>query len=229
MIRKLVKGLFPMGLLALASSAQAATPEGWVISMAWSPQYCRENPALGANEPQCLEEHAFELRSLEPRFAQDARPECSSEGLSADLAERAMWVLPNKAELRKGWRQSGACSGMAMDEYVMQLSRARERVTIPENYRGLDGRLPVSRAALVESFVSNNEGLQPGTVVPVCNGRWLREVKFCVSTDFQFESCGVALADQCPDQVELRPHPVLRARPAARASLKPAEIATGDY
>lgn len=218
MIRKLMQCLLPLALAAPLHLAQAATPEGWIISMAWSPQYCRDNRAVGADEPQCLEEHAFDLRSLEPRFAQDGAADCSNESLSPELAEQAMWVLPNKAELRKGWRRNGACSGLAMDEYVMQLSRARERIAIPETYRGLDGKLPLSRTALVESFAGSNEGLDPKNVIPVCSGRWLREVRFCVSTDFEFEGCGIEIADQCPEQIEMRPHPVMRARPAAVAS-----------
>lgn len=218
MIRKLMHCLLPLALLSPLAVAQAATPEGWIISMAWSPQYCRDNRAVGADEPQCLEERAFDLRSLEPRFAAGEVGDCSSESLSPELAERAMWVVPNKAELRKGWRRNGACSGLAMDQYVMQLSRARERIAIPETYRGLDGNLPLSRRALVESFAGSNEGLDPKNIIPVCSGRWLREIKFCVSTDFQFQGCGVEIADQCPEQVQMRPHPVVRARPAALAS-----------
>jgi len=227
MIRNLLRQLLPLGLLIQAAASPAATPDGWVISLAWSPQYCRDNPAMAAKEPQCLEEHAFELRSLEPRFAEGQESGCSSEGLTPELSERAMWVLPNKAELRKGWRRNGACSGLAMDEYVMQLSRAKNRVLVPEDYRALDGKLPISRAALIESFVSNNEGLDPRNVIPVCGGRWLREVKFCVSADFHFRSCGIELADECPDQVQLRPHAVMRVRAAAEARLRRSELASG--
>lgn len=216
MMRELIPKLCVVGLLAGASFAQADTPAGWVISMVWSPQYCRDNPALGAREPQCLETHDFELGSLQPLNAADNNTECSTEALSPELAERGMWVLPNKAALRKTWRQHGACSGLAMDEYLMQIERAHQRVAVPLVYRDIAARLPISRAALVASFLRENEGLQPGQVIPVCAGHWLREVRVCVTADFQFERCGVNLPDQCPDQIELRPHPVLRAHPARK-------------
>lgn len=190
-------------LLLYAATCGARAPDAWVITLLWSPEYCRIN--IGSDEPQCQQERYFELGGLEPRFVGADVPDCESGRLPPEVLERAMITLPNKALLRRTWRRQGACSGLGLDEYLVQLDRARRRVIVPDEYGAVQKKpLVTSKAALLEAFRQSNPGLEPDHIAPRCKGKWLYELRVCVDGDFRFQRCTVDVADQCPDQVKLR-------------------------
>jgi len=192
------------GLLLYAAAGQARPPEGWVISLQWSPEYCKANP--GSEELQCLEEHYFELGTLQPRFAESEPPECQPGTLPKDTAEAALATLPNKLLIRKNWRSYGACSGLSAEEYFVQFDRARRRVSVPEEYRRVVRTpLKTTTTALRDAFAQANADLQPGHLAPRCKGKWLQEVQLCLDADFRFQACAPREQDQCPEDISLRP------------------------
>lgn len=183
--------------------AWAGAPEGWVISLLWSPEYCKIH--LGSKEPQCQEERYFEIGGLQPQFRSGEEPECESGSLPADVVDRAMTTLSNKELLRRIWRTQGACSGLGRDEYLIALDRARRRLVVPDEYSQVRKTpLARSRGALMESFRKSNPGLEPGQALPDCKGKWLYEVKVCVDADFRFRACTIEPARQCPEDLQLR-------------------------
>jgi len=181
----------------------ARGPDAWVLTLAWSPEYCQLN--LGSKEPQCTEERYFELGGLQPRYRQSPDPGCADENLPREALDEALWVLPNKALLRKIWRSQGACSGLGSQEYLLQLDRARRRVAIPEDYAQAAEKRSTTVTALKEAFMRSNPGLDPDEIVPRCRGSWLREVRLCVDGNFEFQACDVDVADLCRDEIRVRP------------------------
>lgn len=212
------------GLCGLACSlaiAQAPTPTNWVITLAWSPEYCKVN--IGSDEPQCQQAHYFELGGLAPHFAPGTpEAECQDGQLPQEVLARGLQAMPNKAQLRKTWRKDGACSGLAAAEYVMQLERAGRRLTIPEEYRRLDDApLKTTVGALKLAFVHDNPGLAPEYLMTRCrSGGWLAELKICVDGEFNFAPCPAEVGEICPANLRLRPlRPALR--PSTRAEPVP--------
>ncbi|HSW11197.1 MAG TPA: hypothetical protein VLI06_00050 [Solimonas sp.] len=191
--------------LGCALPALAQGPQEWVLSLTWTPEYCKANP--GSKEPQCQEERYFDLGGLLPRFVAGTEPECSKDGLDPELLSRAMLTLPNKEQLRRIWRKQGACSGLAAGEYLVQLDRAARRVSVPAIYREVRGKTATATTVteLKEAFIRDNEGLTPDAMVLRCRSRNLHELQFCIDADFAFQRCDVDLADACRDPVQLRP------------------------
>lgn len=187
--------------LALPLAAQAQTPAGWTLTLNWSPQLCSAD--LSSKEPQCTEERYFELGGLSPQFSQ-ATPECSGESLPEETRERMLRLVPDRTVLRKLWRRQGACSGMTMEEYFVQLDRAHRRLQIPAPYRQVRDTLEASSAAIRAEFIKANPGLAEDAISLRCSGRWLREVSVCLDADFGFRSCGSEIEDRCKEPVKLR-------------------------
>lgn len=208
------------GLVCSVAAAQATPPASWIIVLAWSPEYCKAN--IGSKEPQCLEEHYFELASLAPHFDPGTpQPECRDTSLPEEALARGLQALPNKAQLKKAWRKDGACSGLVAAEYVLQLERAARRVTIPEAYRQIEeATLKTTVNALKDAFARENPGLVPEALVPRCRGGWLSEIKLCVDGGFDFARCPVDVGEACAENLRMRP-----LRPALRSARKRAESA----
>lgn len=189
-----------MGLLAYAAFSHAATPESWVISLGWSPQYCRDNPAEFQKEAQCRENHGFELSGLK---VVPTTQECDAGPMERADVERGLWSVPNRTLLKKILRRDGACSGLGLEEYMVQLDRARRRLNVPEEYQeGVGSELPAER--IVDAFVHANEGMKPEAIALSCKGGWLQEVKICADGKFEFQRCSVEVAGKCPPDIKLR-------------------------
>lgn len=190
-------------LLACCLPAAAQGPQEWLLALSWSPEYCNANPGL--KERQCQEEAYFELGGLRPRFVAGTEPSCAEGRLDPALMERAESTLANKTQLRKIWRSQGACSGLPPEEYLVQLDRARRRVSVPAEYRQVRERLTTTVIALKTAFARENEGLTQDAMTLRCRGRHLSELLFCVDADFRFQACDVDIRDVCRDPLQVRP------------------------
>lgn len=203
-LRSLLCATWIAGFLASSLAGAASTPENWTVSLVWSPEFCKLNPA--AHEPQCVRSHYFEVSGLAPGFEPGADRHCTPEGLPPELLERGMNTVPNKDMLKDIWREQGACSGLEPAEYLVQMDRASWLLTIPDEYRELVGkRHKTTLAELKRAFSNANEGLDTDQISARCNGPWLYEVRVCVAIDFSFRRCGIEVEDQCRDSILLRP------------------------
>src|SRR5882724_10900427 len=64
-----------------ASAAGFSWPEShadyWVLSVAWSPEYCHDH--AGSKEPQCTEEQYFAAEALHPQYRGDPPADCNAD------------------------------------------------------------------------------------------------------------------------------------------------------
>lgn len=196
-----------MAAVAMACAAQGQQvppqPEAWVVSFAWSPEYCKRN--LGAKEPQCLTAHYFALSGLFPGHSRPAG-DCRGEAFPKALLPRALDALPNEEQLQKVWRREGTCTGLGAEEYLLQLERAGRRLLIPEQFKnpGREG-LTMSPAELKASFSADNPGMPAEALSLRCRSKWLEEIRVCLDRDFQFQPCADQVSRECPDTLRLRP------------------------
>lgn len=198
--------------LSLLPAARAQEPDrfwpptpvdSWVLLLSWSPQYCDAN--LGSKEPQCTEENYFVTHGLRPQFEDKSQKRCEDDAeFPPPLLMRALDVLPNRTLLRREWRRHGACTGLGMNEYVVQMDYAGRKVVIPEPYRERRETLETTRDQIKAEFVKSNPKLFEDAMRLHCSGRWLREVQFCFDTHFNYRDCGLEMRDRCKEQVRLR-------------------------
>lgn len=200
-MRTWVRWMLPLLCLQWAAAAGAqGTAHDWVLTLGWSPEYCNDH--LGSKEMQCTEEHYFELDSLRPDPAQTDCP--SDDKVTAERLDHLLYVIPNRARLKAVWRQHGSCSGLGIDEYFVQLDRAKRRVQIPPAYRDVPDVLKITSAELKNALVASNPGLRETGISLECRGSWLREVRVCLDQDFGFRDCGLDVVEDCKPDIRLR-------------------------
>lgn len=184
-----------------ASPAVVAGPDGWQITLDWTPQYCRDNP--GSKEVQCGEELYFVLGGLKPVF-RDREPECIEGRLPPQLLDDARVDVPNRAKLRRMWARDGACSGLSADEYVLQMGRASRRFAAPPELRRLPPQQRMTAEDIRSAFVRVNPELRAEHLVPQCRRRYFSATTFCVDAEFKPLPCGPEVESNCADDFPIR-------------------------
>lgn len=184
-----------------ALPVQAGGPDGWLITLDWTPQYCRENP--GSKEAQCQEEHYFLLGRLQPVF-HEAAPDCVDDKLPAELLNQARVDVPNRTKLLRMWSRDGRCSGLSPEAYVLELGRASRRWAPPPELRRVGPDLRMSAAELRSAFVRVNPDLRPEHMVAQCSRRYFGAALFCVDAEFQPVTCGPDVVSKCGESFPVR-------------------------
>lgn len=205
-------GLWAMGVTLLAIAPQApaaAAAEGWILGMGWSPEYCDDHP--GSKETQCAQEYYFLINGLRPDFRGGEPGVCQQgEGVTPERLNSLLHLIPNKVSLRRLWREHGACSGLGIDEYFVQVDRASRLLALPSVY--LDGEHPdrVSASEFRQQIVQLNPGMEASAIRLSCKGAWLREVQVCLDPEFGFRACGANVEESCRDELRVREIPANR-------------------
>ena len=165
----------------------------YVLALSWSPSYC-EAEGEDANRQQCDSgrPYGFIVHGLWPQFERGYPSNCPTER-PLDVPKekvRLMYdIMPSAGLIRHQWKKHGTCSGLSQQDYFATLRDARNRVTIPEDYRRLDAYKIVDPETLEKAFLDANAGSEASGIIVTCDRRFLREVRLCMTTDLQFRTC----------------------------------------
>ena len=175
----------------------------WVLSMTWSPEYCRDHQA--SREPQCTEEHYFAAEALHPQYRGDPPGDCDADPqLPKDLLSRALHVVPNGEVFVRTWRREGRCAGLNVQDYILDLEYAKNKLVIPALLSRPAATVSTSSAELKKEFIAVNPGLDERGLVLNCSRQSLKGISVCFSRSFEFRECGADLQDSCGSAVHAR-------------------------
>ncbi|PTU32082.1 ribonuclease T2 family protein [Stenotrophobium rhamnosiphilum] len=185
-----------------AAQAAAALPfDYWLLSLSWSPQYCRDH----VGDPQCLRPYAFVVHGLWPQNEVGYPKDCGrSDLVSQKWLKRMLPIMPSAKLIQHEWRKHGVCSTMSMDEYFMTVERSYRNIAIPLIYQEPKEYINTTAEEIQRNFLAVNPGLTADRIALQCSGRFLKEVRVCYDKNFQFRSCGSDIEDRCRDQITLR-------------------------
>lgn len=206
-----------------ARAADAAPAKGlpfdyWMLSMSWSPEYCRLKPSdqecksvSGYREP-----YGFVVHGLWPQYEVGRPQKCvdDPEPVSDELTSRMLMTMPSRQMIRAQWRRYGTCSGMTQEDYFMFVERAYRRIEIPEAYRLPDDYVYTTAEAVKREFLTINPELNDASIALQCSGRYLKEIRVCFKPDMQPRACGRDIEDRCRSgKITIRP---IRGLPAKK-------------
>lgn len=187
--------------LAEASSpTPSATPSGavgtgfdfYVLALSWSPSYC-EAEGADANRQQCASgrPYAFIVHGLWPQFERGYPQNCPTDHteVPGQALRRLYDLMPSAGLIRHQWKKHGTCSGLSQEDYFATLRAAREKVVIPEAFKGLDAYRTVAPADAENAFLQSNPSLQSTGIAVTCDNRYLREVRICLTKELRFRPC----------------------------------------
>jgi ribonuclease T2 len=180
----------------------SGTFDFYVMSLSWSPGFCA-TPAGRGDAMQCGSErpYGFVLHGFWPQYEAKGWPEdCTTERVDHATVENMLSIMPSPKLVEHEWQKHGTCSGLAPKDYFEEATEAFHSVKIPAQYQSPTRTITVSPDRMLHDFVAANPmfGDQGFAVLCSSNGRYLTEVRGCLSTDLEGRRCNQeVLQDQC--------------------------------
>lgn len=203
------------GAPARSRSSAARTHEKgkfdfYVLALSWSPEYCATRGASRPGDIQCAGERQYDfvLHGLWPQYEPQGWPQnCSTEQVPRRVVDSMLDIMPSPGLVRHEWSKHGTCSGLEPAGYFAQARKAFQALRIPEPYKRPQRQVVARVQEVKQRFVKANPSLPEDGVAAVCSGRFLQEVRICLTSDFQPRACSKdVLRSQCRvDEVILRP------------------------
>lgn len=155
-------------------------------------------------------QYGFVLHGLWPQYEQKGWPEsCTTETVDPSTVQSMLGIMPSPTLVEHEWEKHGTCSGLEPKDYFEEASEAFQSVKIPAQYQGPKKLIMVSPDRMLHDFVAANPkfGDQGFAVLCSGNGRYLQEVRACLSKDLEGRSCNQeVLRDACrSDEMIMRP------------------------
>lgn len=182
---------------AVAAADKVSVPQGsgfdfYVLSLSWSPSYC-EAEGEDANRQQCAasRHYAFVVHGLWPQFERGYPQKCATDDwkVSGQTVRKLYDIMPSAGLINHEWRRHGTCAGLSQSDYFDVLRAAREKVSVPSDFRRLDDYRTLSPNDAEAAFLDANPGMPPDGIAVTCDRRLLREVRICLTKDLAFRSC----------------------------------------
>ena len=165
----------------------------YVLSLSWSPSFCKETEERGRENEQCRgRPYAFVVHGLWPQYERGFPRDCQvpAPRLNRALMTSMLDLMPAPRLVYHEWDQHGTCSGLAAQAYFDLVRKARGAVNIPEAYTAPKATLTVAPDEVEEAFVKANPGLSRAAIAVTCGSTRLSEVRVCMGKDLKFRDCG---------------------------------------
>lgn len=165
---------------------------GYLLSLSWSPQYCRDKRSGALDTDQCGKDVRFGFvlhglwpegdRQVDPAWCGEAKP------IDAGLIKQHFCMTPSVRLLQHEWAKHGTCMADKPDRYFRAASILYSAVRFPD--MDVLSRRGVTAGAFAAEFARVNSGLKPAMLSIVTTpGNWLKEVRICMDMAFKARAC----------------------------------------
>ena len=180
----------------------------YVMSLSWSPQHC-STPNGERDKLQCAPGRLYDfvLHGVWPQFERGWPENCNTQPVDRATVDSMLDIMPSPQLVRHEWSKHGTCSGLEAKEYFAEARHAYELVKIPEQYQRPKLQVMARPDEMRKRFAAANPGFTEDSFAVVCSGRFLQEVRACLTPDFDPRPCNrEVLKNQCRvDEMILRP------------------------
>ena len=187
---------------APAQDLRAGAPgqfDFYVLSLSWSPSFCAASRS-GGNSRQCgARPYAFVVHGLWPQYDKGFPQYCEEPAPRLDhrIVAAMLDLMPAPHLIYNEWDKHGTCSGLSAQSYFDTVRNARAAVTIPQDFVDPQTTLTVAPEAVASAFVKANPGLPADGVAVECSGKWLSEIRLCLTKDLKFRACANVARRSC--------------------------------
>ncbi|WP_162273406.1 ribonuclease T2 family protein [Sinorhizobium glycinis] len=184
------------GTVAPAGAASASVPIGkgfdfYVLSLSWSPTWCRANDPKGRSE-QCERGRGLIVHGLWPQNEHGYPQFCptrQSDRVPESLGRQYLDIVPSMGLIGHQWRKHGTCSGLTQSDYFAVTRAARERLALPAELASTGESRDLSVASIETAFAAKNPGMTKEMIAVTCEGRLIEEIRICFDKELRFRAC----------------------------------------
>ncbi len=186
--------------LAKADGERAGDFDYYVLSLSWSPNWCRlEGKAKGS--PQCdpSRDFGWVLHGLWPQYERGWPSHCRTIQRDPSRSQtNAMADIMGTSGLAwYQWKKHGRCSGLSAEEYYEKARDAFKQVNRPEVFRKLPKTVKLPASVVEEAFLQANPTWQPNMLTITCKDRHIQEARLCLTKDLTPRTCGADVIRDC--------------------------------
>jgi ribonuclease T2 len=180
----------PKPELAGPNEARRVPVAGYLLTLSWSPEYCRDHKAT----LQCsgkMGDFGFVLHGLWPEGAGKDYPMwCKNAALVAPkIIARNMCMTPSVQLLQHEWAKHGTCMAQRPEAYFGAAKLLYDAVIMPDMAKL--SRTPINARGVADGFADINPGLPASAIAVHTDDKgWLDEVRICLGKDLKPQACG---------------------------------------
>jgi ribonuclease T2 len=191
-----------------AIAAKAGAFDYYLLSLSWSPEYCA-GPNGGRDTQQCGSERrfGFVVHGLWPQYEHGYPQACGTAApVPSSIVNTMLPLMPSPRLIEHEWQTHGTCSGLDVNAYFEKIQKAFATVRIPDDFKSPVSQIEVSPADIKTKFGQANPSFPPDAFRVQCGGRYLSEVRACLTKDLAGRACSSDVRDTCRDDtIIMRP------------------------
>ena len=174
-----------------ASTGAPGDFDFYVLTLSWSSGYCATGgDDKGKSQCDLGAGLGFVVHGLWPQYQHGFPSNCSGGSPSSVALDEAKGLFPDAGLARYEWSKHGTCSGKNPQAYFADVRRAREAVTIPDDFQHPSSEQTAAPADIARAFIAANSGLRLSSMAVACKSQTLQEVRICFSKDLRgFQDC----------------------------------------
>ena len=114
--------------------------------------------------------------------------------------------MPSPKLIQHEWESHGTCSGLDVNTYFQEIQKAFASIKIPDDFKSPMKQIEVAPADVKGKFAKANPSFPAEAFKVQCSGRYLSEVRVCLTKDLKGRPCSSDVRDTCrDDSVIMRP------------------------
>ena len=188
--------------LPAAKKKNAAAPgvfSYYLLALSWAPDFCAQ-PGNPKNPAECGvgRKVGFVVHGLWPQADTARGPEnCwHASPVAGSLVQLMLSYIPTASLIQHEWATHGTCSGLSPADYFAAVRKARDSVTIPDEFKALAQTLNLSPVAIEEAFAASNPNFPKTAFRTSCTAGELQEARICFGKDLSPRAC-TSSAGEC--------------------------------
>ena len=116
--------------------------------------------------------------------------------VAGSLVQLMLNYIPTASLIQHEWATHGTCSGLSPADYFAAVRKARDSLTIPDEFKALAQTLNLSPAAIEEAFAASNPSFPKTAFRTSCTAGELQEARICFGKDLSPRAC-TSSAGEC--------------------------------
>lgn len=200
MTRFLSLALIALLPLPLRAEDVAGRFDYYVLSLSWSPSWCRETgDARDADQCDIGRKVDFVVHGLWPQYERGWPQDCRTEERDPSRREsqRMADLMGSGGLAWYQWQKHGRCTGLSAAGYYDQIRAAADAIAIPEVFDDLGRNIRLPPKVVEDAFIEANPGLTRDGITVTCRAEALQEVRICLTRDLDLRDCAADVRRDC--------------------------------